>query len=72
MLIYSKNITAEKHFLYWPILSKYIETGWDFHKSFQRNNELKFVTEPCIYQEIENNKNEEKRVNSLLSALSCS
>ena len=33
-------------------LSKY--TGWGFYKFFQMNNELKLVTKPCIYQEIEN------------------
>ena len=44
-----------------------IPTGWDFHKSFQMNNELKLVTKPCIYQEIENITKEEEKVNSLLS-----
>ena len=45
----------------------YIPTGWDFHESFQMNNELKLVTKPCIYQEIENITKEEEKVNSLLS-----
>ena len=31
------------------------------------NNELKLVTKPCIYQEIENVTKEEEKVNSLLS-----
>ena len=47
----------------------YTPTGWDFHKSLQMNNELKFLTEPCIYQETENNTKEEEKVNSLLNVV---
>ena len=48
-------------------MSKYIPTGWDFYQSFQMNNKLKLVTKPCIYQEIENIKKDEEKVNSFLS-----
>ena len=62
--IYKKTITSEKYFQYCASLSKYIPTEWDFHKSFQMNNELKWVIKSCIYQEIESITKEEEKVNS--------